>query len=237
MGIGLMVFAPEVILGFFPAKCEVVIAPMVILTVFALCRALGTTLSDLAKGVGKPYVLTQAAFWHMVLMVPILYAAVNLVPWSLAAATRLGGLDITASSLLGFLATLAEQRISLVAVSVGVSGTAIFAIGLTFQLCAREVQITPRYVFESLRPALAAGLAMALAGLAARELVYLVVHPNRLGRMVALVVAGGVSCAAYGAWLWFRSPEVVSDLRKMLERRRAEGGRKKAAKNPPAPVA
>ena len=91
---------------------------MAILTVFALCRGLGVPLGDLAKGIGKPGILTRVVLWHVAVMGPALFVVTAML--------RL------------------EPGAGLIGVSIGVSGSAMLAILLSFHLTSREVDFTAR---------------------------------------------------------------------------------------------
>jgi PST family polysaccharide transporter/lipopolysaccharide exporter len=234
MGVGMIVFAAELTLGFYPRNCEVTIAPLAILTVFALCRALGTTLSDLAKGVGKPWILSHVAFWHALIMAPLLFLLVSSIRPSGEALISYWSLSPVTGAVVRFFVSLLELRLGILMVSIGVSGVALFAITLTFYLCAREVGITPRFALASLKPAMVASLAMAASGWLGKEAIYLVVSPSRWARLSTLALAGSLSLAVYGATLWRFYREVFSDLKTMLAKRNSEGGRRRAKEIKPA---
>jgi O-antigen/teichoic acid export membrane protein len=224
MGVGLIVFSPEIVLGFFGRKCEIIILPISILAVFALCRGLGTTLGDLAKGIGKPGILTRIAFWHVVVMAPLLVVAVWAARPAFEAALGEAALrlaerkPIEAAILRGAFAEGATG-IGLIWVSVVVSGTAFFAMALSFQLLSREVKFTAAEAIRALVPSFAAGAAMAAAGWMAKWVLGLIVDTPPLVRLVA---AGGFSGVVYLLVIWFCFPDVASHLKSLLARRRSE---------------
>jgi PST family polysaccharide transporter len=220
MGVGMIVFAREIVIGFFREKCEIAVVPVAILAVFALCRGLGATLGDLAKGIGKPRILTTVAFWHAAVMAPLLLLAA-------AVARNLSDLTLDISSLPAIERGIAsaffypgEVRIGLVWVSMVVSGTGFFAMALSFTLVSREVRFTTRDVVEALKPPFLAGLAMAAAGWAGKSL-FREAFPGA-HEFVTLGVAGSMATLVYAAVIWFCFPDVHVHLRELLERRRRE---------------
>lgn len=226
MAVGLMVFAPEIILGFYPQKCGIAVIPTIVLTFFALCRGFGTTLGDLARGVGKPELVSRAASIHMCIMAPALYLAVHAVD----GLTALGATMFEPGSptTLWFTALLAASslQISLVAVSAAVSGTAIFAIAWTFYECSRETGLTVSTAFRAVVPALGAGGVMVVAAGLAKAAVY----SFSGGRLVALFLAGPLSLVVYAACIWFFYPDVVRELRSILQKRKTDARKKNEAK-------
>jgi len=191
MGVALITFAPEIVLVFFPER-TIVTVPMAILTLFALCRGVGVPLGDLAKGIGKPVILTRVVFFHVVVMAPILFVVTTNV-----VGTRMG----------------------LIAVSVVVSGSAIFAISLSLFLTSREVKFTARQVVSALLPAVTSGLVMGVSGWGAKAL-FFALAPG-VPTLLVLVVAGILSLCAYGISLLLLFPSVATELRRVFERRRA----------------
>lgn len=192
MGVALMTFAPEIVLVFFPEQ-TIVVVPMVILTLFALCRGVGVPLGNLAKGIGKPVILTRVVLCHILVMAPLL----------LVVTTGVTGI-----------------RMGLIAVSLVVSGSAIFAISLSLFLTSREVKFTARQVVWALLPAVTSGLVMAGAGWVGKEL--LGVFAPGAPTLLVLVVAGMFSLCFYVTSLRLLFPSVISELRRVLERRRGE---------------
>jgi len=231
MGIGMIVFSPEIVLGFFPRKCDVIIFPISILAVFALCRGLGATLGDLAKGIGKPRILTRIAFWHALLMVPLLALTASAARPAVEAALGVAERSRAEAAILELVFGRAPMAMGLVGVSVVVSATAFFAMALSFRLLSNEVHFTASEVRRALAPSLVAGAAMAAAGWLTKGALGLIVDAPPL---VRLVLAGGVSGIVYGLVLWFRFPEVPSHLKDLLARRRGEA--KAPAKPPPEPI-
>ena len=220
MGVGLIVFSHEIVIGFFREKCEIAAVPVAILAVFALCRGLGATLGDVAKGIGKPRILTTVAFWHAALMAPLLLlvaaAARNLMELTLDPSSY----SPLARSILGAFFSPGEVRIGLVWVSIIVSGTGFFAMALSFTLVSREVRFTAREVVDALRPPFVAALAMTAAGCLAKWIfhgIFSKPHP-----FITLGIAGSISCLVYAAVIWFCFPAVHAHLRELLERRRRE---------------
>ena len=219
MGVGMIVFSPEIVLGFFPPECDVSIFPISILAVFALCRGLGATLGDLAKGIGKPRILTRIAFWHALLMAPLLALAASSARPLVEAALGLAERAPWEASILEIVFGRAPLAVGLIAVSAVVSGTAFFAMALSFTLLSREVHFTAREVWRALAPSFVAGAAMATVGWLGKAALDLVVDTPPL---VRLVLAGGFSGVVYGLVLWFRFPEVPAHLKGLLARRRGE---------------
>jgi hypothetical protein len=221
LGVGLMVFAPELVGAFFPrAWHQALVVPIAVLAVFALCRGLGATLGDLAKGIGKPAILTRVAFVHAALMFPLLLAVSASVGPVMSAALGLDTVPPAAAVVGQALFFPMILQVGLIWVSAVVSGTAFFAMGLSFYWNAREVRFTAGEVFEALRPPMTAALAMAAAGWAGKTLLGTIaprVHP-----LVLLAAGGTVGVAAYAAVLWFRFPEVAAYLKGLLARRRGE---------------
>jgi PST family polysaccharide transporter len=220
LGVGMIVFAHEIVLGFFPEKGEIAVLPVAILAVFAICRGFGSTLGDLAKGIAKPGILSTVAFWHAVAMAPLLlavaWAARNLMDFSL----DLSSLPLIERSFASAFFLPAEVRVGLAWVSIIVSGTALFGVALSFTLSSREVHFTVREVFQALRPSLTASLALAAAGVASKTLLGWLLpaaHP-----LVVLGAAGSVAALAYAGTVWFFFPDVHGHLRSLLERRRRE---------------
>jgi O-antigen/teichoic acid export membrane protein len=219
MGVGMIVFSPEIVLGFFPAKCDVIILPISILAVFALCRGLGATLGDLAKGIGKPGVLTRIAFWHALIMAPLLALAASAGRPAVEAVLGFAELAPWEAAILDLVFGRAPMAAGLIGVSAVVSGTAFFAMALSFTLLSREVHFTAAEVRRALAPALVAGAVMAATGWLTKAVLDLVVHTPPL---VRLVLAGGIAVVVYGLVLWFRFPDVPAHLKELLARRRGE---------------
>lgn len=194
MGVGLIVFSEEIVLSFFKKGGMEVALPVSILTVFALCRSVGSPLGDLAKGIGKPQILTQVVLWHVLLMAPLLYFI-----------TAHLGLD---------------QRAGLVAVSCAVSGCAIFAISLSFYLTSRVVRFKAMEVVAALLPAVVAGTAMALVGWGVRFGVSAAFGPRGLKPLLVLVLGGGLSGLVYVVVLALAFPSIFKGLKDSLRRRR-----------------
>jgi PST family polysaccharide transporter len=213
MGVVLMAFAPEIVAAFFEKGLGIVETPMAILTVFALCRGLGVPLGDLAKGIGKPKILTTVALLHAGVMVPLL---------------------LVVTSAIG---TEWLEKLGLVWVSCGVSGTALFvAIGSSLYLTGREVRFTMRQVAIALSPSTVAGLAMAGAGIGSKWALHAMwpgIHP-----IAVLMPACLVALAAYAGVLFGLFPGVVKDLvglaRRQLAARKAKGAPKSGAEAPEA---
>jgi len=230
MGVGLIVFSPEIVFGFFQRKHDVVILPISILAVFAVCRGLGTTLGDLAKGIGKPWILSRIAFWHALLMGPLLAVVAIAARPAVGLALGFAERSPVESAILELIFGRSPMAIGLIWVSVVVSVTAFFAMALSFRLLSNEVHFTASEVRRALAPSLVAGAVMAAVGWLTKWALGLVVDAPPLAR---LVLAGGISVIVYGLVLWFLFPEVPAHLKGLLARRRGE--MKKAAE-PPQPV-
>jgi len=221
MGLTIIVFAREIVLAFYEARCEVVIVPMAILTVSALCRAVGTPMGDLQKGIGKPSFLTQVVFWQVVVLGPLLLlvtAGLRVAALGCLSLAGLDGLEV----LVGYVITsTAEMRASLVGVSLGVAGSTLFiGLGVGLHLTSREIGFTARDVARALRPPLLAGAAMVACGWGTKALVYLLLPDAPF--LATLVVLGSISIGIYGGALWLAFPDVIGDLRELLDRRRKE---------------
>ena len=111
LGAAVITFAPEILLTFFPQR-PIVTVPLAILTVCAVARGVGVPLGDLAKGIGKPAILTRVAFWHVVVLAPLLFVVTSDV-FSARTVLMVASLAVSGSSSLAVL----------IAVSLVVSGS------------------------------------------------------------------------------------------------------------------
>ena len=216
LGLGLMVFAPELIRGVYPQECSIAIGPTVVLTAFAMCRALGITLGDLARGIGRPELVSRAAFWHLVIMLPVLLLAVRAADF----ATWLVGWLVEPGPdgrfFLHLLAAAARPEVSLFAVSLAVSATGLFAISYTFVRCVHVGALEGGDGWEALRPSVWAGAVMTVAGLVTKSLVYAVVDRP----LFVLLLASPVTLLFYGLALRVAFPDLVREIWRMVAARR-----------------
>jgi O-antigen/teichoic acid export membrane protein len=208
LGAAVITFAPEILLTFFPQR-TIVTVPLAILTVCAVARGVGVPLGDLAKGIGKPAILTRVAFWHVVVLAPLLFVVTSDV-FSARTVLMVASLAVSGSSSLAVL----------IAVSLVVSGSTIFAISLSLFLTSREVKFTARQVIGALRPSATSGLAMVGSGWVAKKAFFALV-PGAPAVLV-LLVAGTLSLCVYGLSLRLLFPSVAAELLRLAKGRRGE---------------
>jgi O-antigen/teichoic acid export membrane protein len=184
MGVVLMIFAAEIVGAFFKKGIGFIEAGVAIQTVFALCRGLGVPLGDLAKGIGKPWILTRVVGAHVAVMGPALWG----VCWWGSATWGTG-----------------DPRLPIIAVSSVVSLCGVGAVLLSFFLTSRFVPYTIKQVVGALLPAFGSAVVMALATWIVKELLAMV-WPE-LPPLAVLCIAGPLAGGAYVAafFLLFRS--------------------------------
>ena len=217
LGLGLMLFVPELIRGFYPAECAIAIAPTIVLTGFSMCRALGITLGDLARGMGRPEIVSRAAFWHVVVMLPTLFLAVRAMDVGSWLVDRLMDPSAYGGLLLSLLAGSVQAELSLFVVSLAVAATGLFAISYTFMQCVRAGALEAGDGWEALRPAVCAGAVMTVAGLVAKYFAY----GSLENPFLVLFLASVPTALAYLATLRVAFPGVVEELWRMVAARRA----------------
>ena len=225
MALGLIIFSRQIMLTFYKAECEVIVLPMAILTVAALCRAVGMPMGDLQKGIGRPELLTRVAFWHMVVMGPILFLITAPLEPTIRAVLSSANLSALEQSIaMAFIAPM-EMWVGLSGVSAAISSvTVAVGIGLGLVLTAREVRFTAGQLLGSLKPSLFGGLAMAFTAWLGKLLLSLVFP--KVPPYVELLILGPIACAAYLLALWKLFPSVSADMRNLLKRRQAEMSRR-----------
>ena len=256
LGLGMVLFSREILLGFYPDVLEVAIVPMSVLALFSVFRGVASTLSDVSKGVGKPWTLTRSAMVHAILMAPCLLVSVVAPRYFGDLVGLLGQLSLPEYLLLRLSLTLSEVEAGIAFASLAVSGTAVISVANLFALCHREVGITVAETRAALRPALWAGLGMGVCAILARGGLYatlaelnalvlasgsvlgaaLVTSLDNFRYPLVLGVGGALAFAAYAAILHFVFPEVASELLARLRRRATESPRKKKGKRVEATV-
>jgi hypothetical protein len=225
MAVAMIVFSREVVLAFYKTKCEIVVLPMAILTLSALCRGVGVPLGDLQKGMGKPGLLTRVAFWHAAVMGPMLLVS-TFVSGRLGTVVfgSLAGSPL-ARDILAYVASPVEMHLGLTLASVSVSATtAMIGLGFALRITAGTVGFSARDIIVALRPSLAAGAVMAVFG--AASALALRAYVPAFGPKMALVILGPASLCVYFAVLWRAFPGVAQDLRRIVEKRRRDDGAK-----------
>ena len=175
-GVGLAVAAPFLVPVVFGDAWSDAVVPLVALSLYAACRAVGVGANDVFKALGRPGLSVRLSLIRLVVLTPVLVAAAH--GWGMVgvAWAQVGT---------SFVFTLLLQ------------GVAIHVLGLTW-----------RDLGSAVAPALLAGSAVGVTGLAVAQL------PLAPVASLAAVVVGGAAAAA--AVLLVGYPSLVREVRGRL---------------------